>query len=342
MHALATLLAGLPSGINSAQSAQSAADPGGFAAIRQSPAWRRHAERLDALFDALAARHLVPFRRWADASAAPVRRGRTLFYPFGGPDALFPTLLHPDADAYVLCGLEPCGLPRWPHALAADPAAALDGLAAGLRHFAAHAYFVTSDLRAALLAAPLPGVAPLLLALLARAGHTIRSVQSVTLAAHDAADETAARGVDIAFGRRARPQRLLYLQQDLRDDRLDANHPLLRHLHAADRLVVFGKSASYLLHEANFSRLRTLILERADALVQDPSGLPYRSFAEHGWQVHLHGRYAGAPRSFPQYEQPDLRAAFHGSAAAPLDFGIGYHQDPPRASLLVAMPPCAS
>jgi ribosomal protein L28 len=42
------------------------------------------------------------------------------------------------------------------------------------------------------------------------------------------------------------------------------------------RVPTFTKSASYLMHEGGFSRIRDFILRHSSAIVQDPSGMPYR------------------------------------------------------------------
>ena len=101
------------------------------------------------------------------------------------------------------------------------------------------------------------------------------------------------------------------------------------------------KSASYLLHEPNFSHIRELIFERSSMLVQDPSSMPYRTLAEKGWTVDLHGRHVEAPASFRKYEQADLVRA-SGAGGRSLGFGIGYHTDPRSAALIVGTPAAAS
>ena len=48
-----------------------------------------------------------PDAEWAaDELVQANQETRTVFYPFGGPDLLTPLLLFPNADTYVLLGLE--------------------------------------------------------------------------------------------------------------------------------------------------------------------------------------------------------------------------------------------
>ena len=51
------------------------------------------------------------------------------------------------------------------------------------------------------------------------------------------------------------------------------------------------KSASYLLHDNQFSKTRALLLESADVVVQDDTGIPYRFLSQAPWQVKLYGQY---------------------------------------------------
>ena len=51
------------------------------------------------------------------------------------------------------------------------------------------------------------------------------------------------------------------------------------------------KSASYLLHDAQFSKTRAMVLDSADVLVQDDTGIPYRFINQSPWQVKLYGKY---------------------------------------------------
>ena len=100
------------------------------------------------------------------------------------------------------------------------------------------------------------------------------------------------------------------------------------------------KSASYLLHEPYFSHIRNHLLTHTCGIVQDPSGVPLRSFKEKNWKLDLYGNYDVTLPIFKQYEQPDLRAAYNDPAyhAQPIPFGIGYLVDPATTSLMVGRP----
>jgi hypothetical protein len=91
----------------------------------------------------------------------------------------------------------------------------------------------------------------------------------------------------------------------------------------------------YLPFEPRFSELRRLVLEGSSVVVEDDTGLPFRSFDER-WAVRLFGRYETPVSPFEDRLQPSLKAAFERGAPPALPFGIGYHVLPQRSHLLVA------
>ena len=299
------------------------------------------------MFEAFHARHAAPFSSWADTHVSFARQPQAVFYPFSGPDFTFAHLLHPKTETYLLCGLESCELlPEWTALSADDIKRALQGIISSISHFLEWSYFITKDMRDALASSRLRGVLPVLLVFLARTGHRIESVSAVRLDPDGTPVETlpslpgTPAGICIRFSKAEISQRLFYFQQDLRDEHCAANGPFLRFAASLGETAAFAKSASYLLHEPNFSNVRDFIFSKCSLLVQDPSYLPYRSFAEQGWDVTLHGRYAGTLPVFRKYEQPDLIHASGnvGFMQTALGFGIGYLADPKTSSLMVAMP----
>jgi hypothetical protein len=295
----------------------------------RAPSGSGPAGDIHALFARFKSRFGEPAALWAQSNLSAHRTTtRTVFYPFGGPDLLFPLHLFPQAGEYILVGAEPSG--------SLPPAGRPDGLApAGmadiLRHYLDNSYFVTRDLRAQLASSGMGGVLPLLTAQIAHAGQPLHRIDPVG---------GSGRGIRILFGDRAAPTCLHYFQQDLRDGHWVEESPLGRHLGAARRFATLLKSASYLLHEAPFERLRRLLRERTDVLVQDPSGIPYSLLRSWQWHIELHGRFVADIPVFAKYDQSELAAAYgdRGDRAA-LPFGIGYLSDAARAGLVVATPP---
>jgi hypothetical protein len=332
LNELALLLAGLEPECSS--------DP--FRMIRTTGEWREHALELDRLFSNFATDYAGPFTEWTRTHLSASPMPSTVFYPFGGPDFMFAQLLHGEADSYLLGGLEPCDFPSE----LADPGywtrgvEGLKTLADGLRHFLERSYFITSEMRQGFF----PGwngiLAPLLV-FLARTGHRVVSADAWALpCASGPGKRPEGPAVRIAAIRQNRLKQIFHLQQNLRDDHCVPGDPFFKFAGSFGPLCVLLKSASYLLHEPDFSHLRDFILQHGSCLVQDPSSIPYECLIRHEWSVKVHGRYQQAPKVFHQYEQPGLIEASNrqGHGDQSLAFGFGYHTEPRMASLMVASP----
>jgi hypothetical protein len=329
LDSLARLLAGMPALM----------DSGYFSSIRQLPVWKAHSEDLDDLFEQFEALYATPFSQWAHSNLSTGSHTDTVFYPFSGPDFIFAHLLFPRASNYILCGLEKCAPTDW--ATRFDEALLPDtllGTASCISHFLKHSYFLTSDLREHVREERVPGILPILLVMLVRAGCRVESVHPIRpqSEAADACDGPE-HGLQIGFRKGRTKGNVFYFPQDLRDDFFSRESALFRFISSLDDCAVFSKSASYLLHESNFSTVRSLIFERCSMLVQDPSSMPYRLLEESGWDMNLYGCYSGTIPVFDRYEQLDLIQAYQAaSESKPLGFGIGYATDPHSASLIAA------
>jgi D-alanyl-D-alanine carboxypeptidase len=277
----------------------------------------------EGLFSGFDARFGEPVSRWANNNIEH-RFGSVdaVFYPFGGPDFLFPFYLFPRARSYVLVGLEPCR----PSPGSIDPIL----VSQIMQHYLEYSYFITKDLRSQLSTKLLGSVLPLLLAQIQHAGLPILGV--------DPADEVE-NGIRVTFGNEASPRQLCYFRQDLRDGHFSGECQFNRHMAGLPRFATLVKSASYLLHEPNFNELKLLINQRADLLVQDASGIPLGVLRSWGWQTQLHGNFVADLPVFSKYDQTELAQAFRDNDRfAPLPFGIGYLHKPETACLMVSVP----
>ncbi|SFV29496.1 hypothetical protein [Hyphomicrobium facile] len=289
--------------------------------------WQKTARQLDDQFDTFLRTFGLPFKTWAENSVGERYDPETVFYPFGGPDFCFPYYLSPNAREYILVGFEPCSL--WPLD-ALSPAFEFGDTLEAMRHYLCFSYFITKDLHRSLAATNVRSVLPLLLTQIARCGLPLLSLEFID----------GAEGLCIEFGERDDPRRLHYFRQDLRDGHWSESSSLHRRLLAAKGLAVFVKSASYLLHEPPFERLRQVIRDHASVLVQDPSGVPYDLLKTWRWSVGLHGQFTSDIPVFSRYDQSSLARAYLASKdSRRLDFGIGYLTTPSASSLIVASPP---
>ncbi len=312
----------------------------------QTPAVIAHKQRMDTLWSTHLNAYRTPLQSWASAEIGDFKNANAMFYPFSGPDFLFASALFPGAETYVLAGLEPAEpLPRLSDLSQAEIDSGLTGLHNACSSIMHSGYFITTEMRSNLQATRFRGVLPLLMAFMARTGHTVESVDTVRL---DGAGNVTLSGSSGNTGLMIRcrsgfgaSKRVFYFRQDLSNSGVSAGGPFLTFVSRLGRIPAFLKSASYLMQEGGFSNIRDYLLRHSLAIVQDPSGVPYREFARYGWNLWLYGNYRGTLEIFGgASQQPDLVAAYSSGRypVKPLNFGIGYLLNPQTTCLMVGRP----
>ncbi len=334
---LSRYLAGLPS------------RPGSYyEPLERAEGWADHAresERLWMLFRAERHGSMAEFQK-TELSGAPISGG-TLFYPFGGPDALTALTLFPEKRVYVLVGLEPPGtMPRWAQFHTESVNKPLARMRLTTLSLLQRSFFITAEMDRQLRGQITDGVLPVIMVQLVRTGHRVLGYQTVTLddngnlvARSKDAKILANRGVAIEFEDDVDKQRqtLIYLSTNLATPKLSKNESFQRHLAKIQPVTSFFKSTSYMPHNPLFSLIREEVLSKSAAVVQDDSGIPYRFFDLQAWRVQLYGDYDKPYGSFRYLQQKDLKLAFQKKESVKkLTFPIGYGFKRIPSNLLVA------
>lgn len=274
--------------------------------------WNAYAKLENERWTALEGRRKA-LRAFFDAELkALVPANATLFYPFGGPDLLHASALFPVAKRIVLVGLEPVGTVPVP-----PPAGYFGRLGTSLDELHRIGFFRTADMASDFAR---DGVTGVLLATIARLGGTVERMTPTT--------GPSALRIDFKLDGEAR--RVDYVNADL-------SNAGLRSWAGASTLaphVTLVKAGMYLLAEPRFSQLRQLLLDGTSVLVQDDTGIPYRSLGER-FATRLFGAYEAPRKPFEDRLQPELRAAYASKPARPLAFGFGYAIEARRSNLLV-------
>jgi hypothetical protein len=316
--------------------------PGPWAALQERPSWKTHAKALGSLWKAHDDARLSRVRRWAATHLNTLEApGENVFYPFGGPDALYPTAFFPDASAFTLVGLEPVGAAPDLTALTEKQ---FDGTLKEMDLYVTPilqiSFFRTNDMEVELAER---GTLPILMTFLAGTGYRILDVEMLALSASgtfEPPDGGKAKAARITFLREgaATPQTLTYISQDLSEAGLKDGEGFKVLLGNLGRHVTFLKAASYLMHRPSFATIRSAILDGSDAVLQDDSGIPLKYFASDRWALSFFGTYTGPIKLFQSFTQKDLVEAYHGSGSvAPLDFGIGYRHHAGESNLMLAV-----
>ncbi|XUM20421.1 hypothetical protein ACRAVF_23090 [Bradyrhizobium oligotrophicum S58] len=307
----------------------------------QDPAWRRHAAFFDNAFNQLEQRQLSKIRAWADANLAAPRPA--MFYFFSGPDFLYADAFHPKATTYVLAALEPTGpIPELTRLPRGSIGPALSYVERSLQSILSFSFFITKDMKVDLREGELEGTLPILYVFLARTGKTIREASLVWLDENgglhgndEPPTRNATKGARILFaGADGVAKTLYYFSTDLSDSGVKASGLLkfCEPLGPGDSLL---KSASYLLHENGFARVRSWLLKNSATIIQDDSGIPLASYEARAWRFLPFGRYAGPIDKFPYMYQRSYAKLFE--RAQPLEFGIGYRWRTRESNVLLAV-----
>jgi hypothetical protein len=315
-----------------------------LAIFTKDAGWQQHAKYFDSAWGTLDKRQLSKIHAWSNRYLPP--RKPVVFYMFSGPDFLYADAFYPGADTYVLSALEPVGeIPDITKVSSRQLQGGLNRIAGSLNTVLNYSFFITKKMRYELSGGAFSGTVPILYVFLERSGKTIRDASLVALdadgnvkpAGDPSLPKGAPRGAKITFstGADGKPQTLYYFSTDISNDGVKTSG-FLKFCDSFGMGDSFIKSASYLLHNDNFSTIRSYIVDHSDAVVEDDSGVPVRFFKPDEWQLLAFGNYVAPLGIFPHTYQQQLHDLYRKRTAA-LEFGVGYRWRPSESNILLAI-----
>lgn len=301
--------------------------------LSQSDTWKAHARNMEQIWNAFqqTAPRLIAF---TEKELSDINENcRTVFYPFGGPDYLFPNTFFPEMNTYFLIGLEKTGSPTKIEKPSKETYKLYQNAVSDILNLS---FFRTDDMKQELFNDTIDGVIPIISVLMVRSGREIVSIRNVRLTEQGAIADTKEDGQPIEQGDMVefkyfrhgtnKLQTLYYLKADLSNGGFPRNKALTAYVNQFDAgtTVTFIKSASYLMHMTYFSGIREGILNHTSAVLQDDSGIPLPFYDTEKWDVTLYGTFEKPISMFGKYAQPELREAYEQADPKPLNFRIGY------------------
>jgi APA family basic amino acid/polyamine antiporter len=278
---------------------------------------------------------LDPIDRWMEDSLkmGALRSPSTLFYPFSGPDIAFAYTFYPNANTFILAGLEP--VRDWESLLKRKDSIAssfLNNVHSILRTSNSLGFFRTIDMSYQFKE---NGVAPMLLFYLKQFDAKIGGVNTfkwdkekgdlVKIESNSQQPDVC----EIEFKVKDRPvQKLFYFSKDLSDNNLSKDTAWIHWVEKTTKggnMASLTKSASYLMHSSGFSKVRNFILQKSSLHIQDDSGIAYRYMLESGRELNLFGNYTRVINLFKGYIQGEMLELYNNGKARPLSFKIGYN-----------------
>jgi hypothetical protein len=279
----------------------------------------------------------------------PGAQKKNLLYPFSGPDFLNAYTFFPDHARYVFFSLErPGTLPDLESVTPVQFTKMLQDVRSAFHDIFERNYFITSYMSKQLTTPWIRGTVPVMATMMALMNRHIIRIEPLDLFpdlthAYELPDAkrppVLMRAVRIEFAapNATATQQLYYVSLDATDKALEFYPEFINWVSQYKPATVLIKSASYLLHDQQFSKTRTMLLDAADIVVQDDTGIPYRYISQNPWQVKLYGRYNRPIRPMTYGYQKDLEAAFNSrQEQSSLPFPFGYHWRGQRSGLIVA------
>ena len=272
-----------------------------------------------------------------------------LFYPFSGPDILYPDLFFNNSSKFILIGLEPIGtLPSLIDKKSLNKY--FSTINKSLNAILKFSFFRTVSMSKDLKNEDVDGTIHLLFLFLNRMGNSIISAKPITVDSSGnivfynsfenlKSANIKTKGIQIKFlSPEKKVKELNYFSLDASDDGLKSNVSFRKYLYLLSNFNTYLKGASYLLHHSNFSIIRNTILDNSKSVTQDDSGIAYKYFikSKKKWSFKLYGNYTKPIKLFSHFYQNDLDSLYVKQGSKPLGFGIGYNFNDQNSNFFIA------
>ena len=295
---------------------------------------------------------LINLRGFRDNEIAKVvKKQTTLFYPFSGPDILHAQTFFPDADNYVMIGLEPVGsLPTFKSSQLDSLTPYYNRVNTSLDAILKFSFFRTVSMSKDLKNAEVDGTLHLLFLFLKRTGNLICSAKPVTV---DSLGQVVylnsfielkkmkspTKGVEIKFtDKNNQPKTVSYFSLNAADGGMKQNKGFMTYLTNMGTINTYLKGASYLMHKSYFSMVRNVILNQSEHVIQDDSGIAFHYFTEsnRAWSYTFYGSYIRPIAMFSAFYQADLDSTYKQQGSKNIGFGIGYNFRDKNSNFMIA------
>ncbi len=296
--------------------------------------WKRHSAAFNSAWNKVENARLNAARDWASSNLSSP--SSAMFYMFSGPDFLYADTFYPNAKTYILTGLEPVG--SIPSVGRLANGGNLAQLRQSMNTVLNFSFFITKHMKTQLNTG-FKGTLPIILVFMARTDHKIKSVSYVKLdgkggvVPHTKGRRT---GLKIEFSGNGQNKTLYYFSTDLSNNGFSRSGlaEFAKKMGKGDSLV---KSASYLMHNASFSKVRQFLIDNSAKIVQDDSGIPVRYLVKsNNFNIKPFGRYRGPIPIFKHNYQRDLAKLYKTGNPPAVKFGIGYRWRTYETNFLLA------
>lgn len=307
-----------------------------LSALQKDKYWIDFQTSMDVNWRKMHDTRLVKMEKWEqDVFSRSVNDSLRLFYPFSGPDFLHANFLYPRTKEYVMAALEPIReVPSLEKLSEKDRDRFLDSLGRSLRDIFNKSYFITNHMQKDL--AQIKGVLPLFYFFMERSGYELLQQKFINIDSTGNEEEVSGKKINqykspgVKFTLRntetKKIKTVYYFSLSISNGGLKDRPGYVKFVKARAPFNTFVKSASYLMHLNDFSKIREILLGNSVSLFQDDTGVPYRYLKDKPeWHGTFFGQYVAPVEDFSRgLYQPELDSAFK-KGSQPLPFSLGYH-----------------
>lgn len=321
-----------------------------FKKLQEKDFYKTHRDFTNEVWKELEKETLTPMVSWAkeknimeDSDTLP------LLYSFSGPDFLFGNRFFPNSSAYILMGLEKCGTA--PDILTMKEAALIDYLSSirsSLRYLIKAGYFVTAHMSTDFSKTVLNGNIHTMLLFIAREKYAVCSVDYGYMAKDSTFYVTGKKSsstsgkingirVGITDSTAKKTKYVYYFSADIADYKIKEKKEFGAFIESFAPFNSYFKAASYIPQHKNFAIIRNLVLDHSSKIVQDDTGVPFKSLTDEIFEVQMWGTYTKTIKDLSWGFQPDLKEALENSGNnTDLPFKISYNGNYGEGMMLYA------
>ena len=324
-------------------------DTASFSTFETDSYWQEYKISMDTNWNRMYRERLGKIKKWEITTfSSAINDTLGVFYPFSGPDFLHAYYLYPQATEYVLAALEPIvEIPPLDTLTLLDRDKFFDSLGNSLRDIFQKSYFITNHMKNDL--KQIKGVLPPLFFFLERSGHELLKMKFITLDSTGKEKEVEAQklhwertpGVKITFRNKEDQtiKNLYYFSISISNKGIEDRPEFERFIAGKAPFNTFVKSASYLMHNSPFTKIKELVLSHSQSLFQDDTGIPYKDFKNQlNLGLSFYGDYTKPVRDFDDSKfQTDLDSAYKvNKNREALPFSLGYHWGSKKQNYMLA------
>lgn len=307
------------------------------------PASKKYHKTIQKFFGDLQKNHLSKMEDFSNKNLKDVRNdSMMLFYPFSGPDFINADAFFPEARTTIMFGLEPVGyVPRISDNISNDELAKVYKILRRSIDSIAHlGYFMTFEMSRDLhMVTQLDGNLSIIALFMAQRNYHILNIKKVVIDDNGNIVDSIPGKIDkdspkddyISGGlieymkpNEYKVRKLYYFSHDVSDQSLAKTPQMIKFFDKFHIDVAFFKAASYLC--SWMKTVREYVLNNANSVVQDDSGIPVKYFKDTEWNKTFYGKYSRTLKVFYRaFFQKGLKEIYDkDTTIIPLKFKFGY------------------